>query len=368
MDWEAEGLLDDCPDDRAKEARRALLDELHGDGVPLEELRQAVTEQRLALLPVERVLGSEPRYTIHEIAEQSGVGVETLEGTRRALGLAVPDREARMFDDADLEAARMHRRVVEAGFDEDHLRETNRVLGQGIARYVEALRTTIADALVEPDADERELGRRFAEAGAELVPLNAPWMEHVFALHLRQMLRNEAVTFQERAAGRAGTRETAVGFADLVGFTELGQTVDVEELGVVAGKLQRMAGELVEPPVRFVKAIGDAVMLVAPEPPELVEAMLELVTRGDDTDDFPQLRAGVAFGPAANHYGDWFGSTVNLASRVTARARPGSLLVTESVRDALTDNGYSISSAGPKRLKGIADPVKTYRVRRERAG
>jgi adenylate cyclase len=368
VDWDAEGLLDDCSDDRAKEARRTLLDELHDEGVPLEELKQAVQEQRLALLPVERVLGSRPRYTVEEIAERSGVDVETLEGTRRALGLAVPDRGARVFDDSDLDAAQMHRRVVEAGFSEDHLRETNRVLGQGISRYVEALRTTIADALVEPEADERELGRRFAAAGAELVPLNAPWMEHVFRLHLRQMLRNEAVTFQERAAGRIGTREAAVGFADLVGFTELGQTVDVEELSDVAGKLQRMAGELVDPPVRFVKAIGDAVMLVAPEPAELVEAMLELVQRGDDTDDFPPLRAGVAFGPAANHFGDWFGSTVNLASRVTARARPNSVLVTESVREALKENGYAISSAGPKRLKGIAEPVKTYRVRREPVG
>jgi len=311
------------------------------------------------------VLGSDPRYTVGEIADKSGVDVEVLEATRRALGLAVPDRDASVYDEADVEAAKMHRRVIEAGFSEDHMRETNRVLGQGIARYVEALRTTIAEALVEPEADERELGRRFAQAGAELVPLNAPWMEHVFELHLRQMLRNEAVTFQERAAGRVGTRETAVGFADLVGFTELGQTMDVEELSDVAGRLQRMAAELVDPPVRFVKAIGDAVMLVAPEPPDLVETMLGLVERGDDTEDFPRLRAGVAYGPAASHFGDWFGSTVNLASRVTARARPGSVLVTESVRDALADNGYAISSAGPKRLKGIAEPVKTYRVRRE---
>ena len=58
------------------------------------------------------------------------------------------------------------------------------------------------------------------------------------------------------------------------------------------------------------------------------------------------------------------GSTVNLASRLTARARPGSVLTTEEVREAAKD-GYPWSSAGPKRLKGIAEPVKTYRVRRE---
>src|SRR5215208_5383625 len=73
VDWEAEGLLDDLPDDRAREARRKLLDELREDGVSLEELRRAVAEQRLALLPVERLLGSGQRYSHREIAEESGL-------------------------------------------------------------------------------------------------------------------------------------------------------------------------------------------------------------------------------------------------------------------------------------------------------
>ena len=72
VDWEAEGLLDELPDDRARQARRELLDELHEEGVGLEELKQAVAEQRLALLPVERLLGSDQRYSQREIAEQAG--------------------------------------------------------------------------------------------------------------------------------------------------------------------------------------------------------------------------------------------------------------------------------------------------------
>ena len=63
-----------------------------------------------------------------------------------------------------------------------------------------------------------------------------------------------------------------------------------------------------------------------------------------------------------NRWGDWFGSTVNLASRLTARARPASVLVTAEVRDGA--GGFEYSSAGPKKLKGFSSPVKTYRVRR----
>jgi adenylate cyclase len=368
VDWEDEGLLEDCPDDRAKQARRELLDELYEDGIELEELEQAVKEQRLALLPVERVIGGEKRYSARQVAEESGLELGTLIATRRALGLAVPDPDSVAFGEDDLKAASIQKKVTEAGFEREDLLETNRVLGRGMARYVEALRTTIAEAVLEPEADERELGRRFATLGSELVPLNAPWMEYVFALHLRQMLRNEGVTLQERAAGRGESRRAAVAFADLVGFTELGQTVDVDELSDVAARLSRMAGELVDPPAQLVKVIGDAVMLVAPSPKELIGTSLALVEEAERTEGFPPLRAGIAYGPAANHFGDWYGSTVNLASRLTARARPSSVLVTEEVTKALGDNGYAISSAGPKRLKGFSEPVKTFRVRREPDG
>jgi adenylate cyclase len=365
VDWEAEGLLDELPDDRARQARRELLDELHEEGVGLEELKQAVAEQRLALLPVERLLGSDQRYSQREIAEQAGVDLDYLQATRRALGLPVPPPDAQVLGAKDLEAAKLGNRLRAAGFDDEGMLEATRVLGRGMARYAEAIRTLGASSLLAGGADERELGRRFAAATESLLPLSGPWLEYVFSLHLRQVLRTDAVTFEEMTTGHLSeSRPQAVAFADLVGFTELGESAGVEELTSVAAQLSRLAGEVVEAPVRLVKVIGDAVMLVSPEPGPMVAATLELVERAEEHEALPQLRAGVAYGPAVNRWGDWFGSTVNVASRLTARARPGSVLTTQEVRDAAPDDGYAWSSAGPKRLKGIADPVKTYRVRR----
>jgi adenylate cyclase len=71
----------------------------------------------------------------------------------------------------------------------------------------------------------------------------------------------------------------------------------------------------------------------------------------------------VACGAAVNRWGDWFGTPVNLASRLTTRARPGSVLVTEQVREHAAV-GFDYSDAGPKRLKGFSSPVHAYRVRR----
>ena len=127
VDWEAEGLLDELPDDRARAARRELLDELHEDGVSVEELRQAVAEQRLALLPVERMLGGDRRHSQQDIAAASGLSLEYLQATRRALGLPVPPPDAKVLGERDLEAAKIGARLIEAGFEEEGMLESTRV-------------------------------------------------------------------------------------------------------------------------------------------------------------------------------------------------------------------------------------------------
>jgi adenylate cyclase len=365
VDWEAEGLLEDCPDDDARKARRALLAELHEDGVSVEELREAVKQQRLALVPIERILGGDGSYSLADIAQESGVDIAYLQATRRALGLPVPDPDDKVLGEKELEVAKLGVRFREAGFEDEGMLEAARVLGRGMARYAESIRTLGAQAMLEQGADEYELAGRFAESTRQLLPLAGPWLEHVFTLQLRQSLRNEAVTIEEMTTGSlADTREQAVAFADIVGFTELGERVPIEDLSGVASGLSRLAEEVAQPPVQLVKEIGDAVMFVAPQPHHMVDVALTLVERAHSADDLPPLRAGVAYGPAVNRWGDWYGSTVNLASRLTDRARPESVLATEEVREAVGENGFRWSEAGPKRLKGFKTPVKTYRVRR----
>jgi adenylate cyclase len=369
MDWEAEGLLDGVQGERERQARLGLLDALHADGVPVEELRRAVAEDRLVLLPVEQVLTSQARYTAREIAEESGLGLDFLMAGRRALGLPVPAPDERVLDERDLEVARVARLYREAGFPDDEALEVTRVLGHGMARYAEAVRSLVAQTFIEAGADEATLGQRYADVARELLPLAAPAMELVFALHLRQVLRNDAISREQLASGRVGeAHDTTIAFADLVGFTALGETVPVEELGGVAGRLWRLAGEVVGPPVRIVKQIGDAVMLVSPDPSEMVECLLCLLEVAAEHDGVPALRVGAAFGPAVNRWGDWFGSTVNVASRLTARARPDSVLVTDALREAVGNGRYRFSAAGEKKLKGLSSPVTTYRARRSEAG
>ena len=364
MDWEAEGLLEDCADETARAARRALLDRLYQEGVPLDELRSAAADERLALLPVERLLSSEARYTAREIAEQTGLDLDWFQAQRRVLGLVVPGPDERVYGDSDLESARIGSRYRDVGLPEQEALDAQRVLGRGMARYAEAIRTLVGQAFLHGGTDEAELAARLEAVTKLLLPLAGPWLEYVFNLHLREVLRQEVITAEQLASGNLGeARDYAVAFADLVGFTELGETIPSEELGSVAGRLSRLAEEVVEPPARIVKEIGDAIMLVAPEPRALVEAALRIVEASDGAEGLPAIRAGVAFGPAVNRWGDWYGSTVNVASRLTERARPASVLTTEAVRDAGSDD-FDWSFAGEKKLKGLSAPLKTYRARR----
>jgi len=148
----------------------------------------------------------------------------------------------------------------------------------------------------------------------------------------------------------------------MVGFTTLGAEIEAEQLGGVVGRFSELASDAANSQVRLVKTIGDAAMLASREPGPLVEAALSLLEAAEEA-DLPSLRAGLAAGSALPRAGDLYGHAVNLASRVTAIARPGSVLCTEEVRDAARE-GYDWSFAGRHRLKGIGDAVPLYRARR----
>src|SRR5262249_9600378 len=119
MNWDAEGLCEGLEDDAARAARRRLLDELHEQGMSVEELRRVVAEDKLVLAPVARALSSEARYTAGEIAEKSGVDIAFLDASRRALGLAVPGDEERVYSEMDLEATQLGALNRQVGFDDD---------------------------------------------------------------------------------------------------------------------------------------------------------------------------------------------------------------------------------------------------------
>jgi adenylate cyclase len=365
VDWEAEGLLEGT-EGEAREARRKLLQELSDDGVPVDELRRAVAEGRLVLLPVERVLaGSGNRYTREEVAERSGVSVELLRRQWRALGMPDPDQGEKAFGESDVEAAKRVKALLDdLGIPDDELLQVSRVIGMNMSQLAAASRGLGQRVFSNPGDTELEVAKRFATIVEGLGPLLMPILVYVLQLHLREQIRHDVFGDREIAEGVESGREIAVAFADLVGFTKLGERLDPAELGALTDRLGEMANDVARGPVRLVKLIGDAAMLSSNDPGELLDAALALVAASEEEGEgFPLLRAGVAYGRAVARAGDYYGRPVNLASRITAVARPGSVLCDEEMHEVAGENGVRWSFAGARRLKGIRGEVKLYRAR-----
>jgi class 3 adenylate cyclase len=289
VDFEAAGLLDGL-EGSEREQREKLLTRLADDGFSLDDLTRAVQENRLALLPVDEVLGG--AYSAEEIEERTDLPAGMMVRIRGLHGLPTPGPRDNVFSEEDIAAARSTKLFLDAGFSEERIIEITRVLGDG-------------DAL--------------------------------------------------------GSQELTVCFADLVGFTRLGGQVEVLELGSLAGRLAELAASVTEAPVRLIKTIGDAAMFVSPEPAPLVKVALDLVA-AFEREELPSLRAGIACGPALVRTGDYYGNSVNLASRVTGVAHPGSVLCTREVHDAAADR-FQWSTAGRFRLKGVAGQTRLFRAR-----
>jgi adenylate cyclase len=366
-DFEAEGLLEGL-EGKAREARLALLEDLTESGVPLEELKRAVEEDRLVLLPVERVFGAgEERYTAEEVAEGAGLEVEFLGRLLQALGAPIPDADDRAYTERDLEAAKRAKLFMDAGLPPEGVQETSRIIGISMANLADANRDMVGEVFTEPGIDERELAMRYAAAAEAMPPLLGDTLLHAYRIHLREAIRQAVITEAELAQGRlSGSDDITIAFADLVGFTRLGESMEIEQIGQMTGRLFELASEAARPPIRLVKMIGDAAMFASREPEPLLEAVLGLVD-ATGNEEIPPLRAGIATGPALGRGGDWYGRPVNLAARITNFARPDSVVVAEAVKDSIAaTNGraFEFSFAGKRHFKGIEGEVPVHRVRR----
>lgn len=372
MDFAAEGFYEGLEDDEARAERRELLEWLISEGFSDDQLRRAHRRGRLVFLAAEREVGGAPRYTTEDLARESGADPELLARLWRAQGLSLPEPGAAELTDVDLAAARTSSAYLDLGLTEEQIVATSRVLGRSLGTAAEAMRAVMLEVVLEPGTTEADLARRYAAGVRQIMPVVGPMVLQMLSQQLRNIVQGELIGAAERATGTLpGARDQAVAFADLVGFTRLGEEIAPEDLGTVATRLEAIAREVVEPPVRLVKTIGDAVMLTADDPSALVDAALQLVGASDAaaaSEAFPQLRVGVAYGPAVARGGDVFGRAVNLASRVTQIARAGSVLATREVRDRADGDRFTWSSAHARRVKGLQDPVPLYRARPRAAG
>jgi class 3 adenylate cyclase len=200
-----------------------------------------------------------------------------------------------------------------------------------------------------------------------MLPTAGQLLEIVHRRHVEVAVRGESVALVEEAeGGLPGQVELCVGFADLVGFTAASEQMLPMELGEMAAGLVRHAeATLPQRGARIVKTIGDAVMFAAPDAASGAAAALELVEVAGRDGGLPPLRAGLAYGPVLRRYGDCFGRTVNIASRLCTVAPPGAVLFHCPAgidAEAFAAQGVALGKPSRFKAKGIDGGIEAVPV------
>src|SRR6185436_4013752 len=95
---------------------------------------------------------------------------------------------------------------------------------------------------------------------------------------------------------------------------------------------------------------------------DAVNAAIKIQERCNAAKDF-QLRIGIHLGEVVFENDDVFGDGVNIASRIQSAATPGSIYLSESVYNNIS-NKHDINAAFVKqeKLKNVKEPVKIYEI------
>jgi len=153
-----------------------------------------------------------------------------------------------------------------------------------------------------------------------------------------------------------------VAFIDLAGFSAISDVYgDASALAILElfEGLVREALSGYEPPIKW---IGDEAMLSFPEPESAIQALGTLLQACRNEPRLPLTRTGLNHGPVVRRAGDLFGSTVNIASRITALASPGQLLATQPIADAAQARGIFVRDLGKVALRSVADEVSLFEI------
>ncbi|MFB8025477.1 MULTISPECIES: adenylate/guanylate cyclase domain-containing protein [unclassified Streptomyces] len=319
------------------------------------------------------LLGGGRVWTRRDIAERSGVGPGRTAQIWRALGFPVADEDARVFTDADVEALRAGERLIRAGLiTEESETMMARALGHHLSRLAEwqvhTLWAWMQHDSAAPWDDEELMGH-----AAALLPEIELLQRHVWRRHLAASTGRLLAETQRDAPARrdpgkdeaggtsppregADVRDRAVGFTDMVGYTRMTRGLDSTELVQVLDRFEGLTGDVVaEGRGRVVKTIGDEVLFVCESAQAAADIALELAARAEAEQALPRLRTGLAHGAVLSRFGDVYGAAVNIAARLTAVARPGTVLVNTVLAGELAGMApYELKVLRPVSVRGYS--------------
>ncbi|MER6828329.1 adenylate/guanylate cyclase domain-containing protein [Streptosporangium sp. NPDC000563] len=315
---------------------------------------------------IERLfVGASPRHTRIQVASLARVPQELTERIWRALGFATLPDDAVAFTDADVAVLERVRAMMEGDLlDDQTVIRMARALGQTTARLAQWQAEIMIGAMLDPGRrpTDEDLAA-VMETSRRLLPDFEQILVHIWRAQLAAA-GTRLLTLADITDEIVPDRLTlAVGFADLVSFTRVSRELDERGLAeLVEGFESRASDVVAEHGGRMVKTLGDEVFFTAADPRKAAVIALDLV--GAIRRYGPEVRIGLAYGPVLPIMGDVFGTTVNLAARLTAIARPGTVVVDDRLAEALKGApGVEIGRIRQRPARGLG-VVQPYVLRR----
>ncbi len=311
------------------------------------------------------ILGEDPVFNASDVAAQTGVTIDQARRLWRALGF--PDRGAEVaFTASDAEAVSTLVQQVDAGLiDFDMAVTLTRAVGQTMARLADWEVATLVHRVQEIESGDAATGSR-ATSGLHLIEqMNEPFerlLVYVWRRHLAAAVaRVEALGSDDEDLR---TVRMTIGFADIVGFTELSNELTQSRIGDLVEIFESRCADVVAGQRgRVIKTMGDAVLFVNDDPIRAYDTAEGIITVVGRDPRMPDVRVGLASGSVVMRLGDVFGPPVNLASRLTAVARRNRVIVDQATADLLPADQFETRRlpARPLRGFGLLEPVAVRR-------
>lgn len=368
--YRAAGLLDPDRDERFDEYDVLRLRFLR---VAAPEMTPEEAAQQIEELAQQNPWGdvlygaSGSRLSVEEAAKKMEMPVEQV----RALQIATGVSEV-FFDE---EALTTLKQLLEAGIPWEAVIEGCRVLGDSIRRMadteVKLFHAHVHERLLKEGVPNEEVVRTVRAASEAALPLTDQIIQILHRAHLLRASVEDALVHLEgdEPARVPGAMEASILFVDLALFTSLAQTHgDDVALEVVERFDDMVRGLALEYSGSIIKQIGDEFMLAFSDPADAVRFAAALDDSASREENFPALRMAINHGPVVFRLGDYFGNTVNVASRIASMAESGEILVTEPVAHAAEKAGIDVESVGVRVARGVKDPLPLWRVVRRRKG
>lgn len=357
--------------------RIKLVDALERSGIRIEDLGRAIRSGHLSFTFLDLRFTEPKGYlatTYQQACAQYGWSMEFVQRIHEALGLPVPSAEDRVRED-DMGLFVIGQFGLGIGVPEGGVIRSLRLYSENLSRITGAesqfFHTYIEEPMLSSDMSDAQM----LDAASQVSPRLRQQMEGLiwwlYHRHQEHSIMEHLVSHVEEALEQADirphreTRPPAIVFLDLSGYTRLteerGDDAAAELAASLAGLVQRESQRRGGRPIKW---LGDGVMFHFPDPGQAVLCSLDLVEQAPAA-GMPPAHVGVNAGPVVFRDGDYFGRTVNVASRIAARAGPGEVLVSEAVRDSPTLEDVRFEQLGPVVLKGVAAPVQLFRATRD---